>query len=46
MTTIVKLKPPSKKTCPCGKTTAPDMERIRRTLLMRILFFWLPLKRY
>lgn len=38
----VKKVPP----CACGKGLKTDMQRIRRTFLMKTLLFWLPLKRY
>ncbi|MES2064365.1 MAG: hypothetical protein V4456_20780 [Bacteroidota bacterium] len=38
----VKRVPP----CACGKGFKTDMQRIRRTFLMKTLLFWLPLKRY
>ncbi len=32
--------------CPCGKGKRADLERIHRGMLVKIFFFWLPLKRY
>jgi len=32
--------------CPCGKASSTDLERIPRGFLIKIFLFWLPLKRY
>lgn len=32
--------------CPCGKVQKISMDRIPRSLMMKVFFFWLPVKRY
>jgi len=36
----------SEQSCPCGKTSRSELERIPRGFLIKTFLFWLPVKRY